>query len=135
MQLVWEFCAALDKGKKRPAANPLLSYQHESQPEFIYNPYTVLARSQQIAHLLNLMIEANGADFGNIQLFDSSCSALRIVAEQGFGGEFLSYFVTVCSGSFSCGQAMNRRSRIRIVGSNPIAPTIFPVSSTAFSHK
>lgn len=79
-----------------------------------YNPYAVLVRSPQIPALLDLMIEATAADFGNVQLLDSSRRGLKIVAHQGFGREFLSYFDTVCSGSFSCGAAMYERRRIAV---------------------
>lgn len=74
-----------------------------------YNPYTILASSPRIPELLDLMIEATGADFGNVQLLDCSRRRLKIVAHQGFGRKFLSYFDTVCGGSFSCGAAMNER--------------------------
>jgi len=79
-----------------------------------YNPYTVLASSPQIPTLLTLMIEATAADFGNVQLLDSSRRGLRIVAHQGFGSEFLSYFDVVCGGNFSCGAAMNEQRRVAV---------------------
>jgi GAF domain-containing protein len=65
-----------------------------------------------IPELLRSCIEVTAANFGNVQLFDSSRRSLRIVAQEGFGSEFLEYFQTVCSGIFSCGEAMNQRSRV-----------------------
>jgi GAF domain-containing protein len=76
------------------------------------NPYAALANSPQIAELLILIIKLTAADFGNVQLFDSSRSRLRIVAQLGFAVEFLNYFDTVCSGTFACGAAMNQHSRV-----------------------
>jgi hypothetical protein len=77
-----------------------------------YNPYMVLASRPEIPQLLSFMIQATGADFGNIQLFDSSRPGLRIVAQHGFEAEFLTYFDNVCNGSFACGAAMNQHSRV-----------------------
>jgi hypothetical protein len=65
-----------------------------------------------IPELLRSCTEVTEADFGNVQLFDSSRRALTIVAHEGFGSEFLEYFQTVSGGSFSCGEAMNQRSRV-----------------------
>lgn len=79
-----------------------------------YNPYTILAGNPRIPELLALMIDATGADFGNVQLLDSSRRRLKIVAHQGFGREFLSYFDTVCGGSFACGAAMNEHCRVAV---------------------
>jgi len=59
------------------------------------------------------IIEAPGADFGNVQLFDSTNQVLRIVAHRGFEGEFLDYFDSVsCDHDCLCGAAMNTRTRI-----------------------
>jgi DNA-binding NarL/FixJ family response regulator len=76
------------------------------------NPYLLFAGSPWIPKLLESTIEATAADFGNVQLFDSSRQGLRIVVHHGFGSEFLTYFETVCNGSSPCGEAMNRRSRV-----------------------
>lgn len=80
----------------------------------ILNPYEVFAYSPHIPELLASMIEATSADFGNVQLLDSSRPGLRIVAHKGFGPEFLHYFETVCTGKYSCGTAMKRQSRILV---------------------
>jgi len=79
-----------------------------------YDPYDAFAQNRQIPELLQSVIAATAADFGNIQLFDRSRSGLRIVAQHGFGREFLSYFDTVCSGSFACGAAMTQHSRVTV---------------------
>src|ERR1700746_589366 len=87
-----------------------------------HNPYALFANSPSISELLSSAIEATSADFGNVQLFDSTSRALRIVAQHGFKGEFLSYFSTVCAGNCACGAALKERTRIvvRDVGSDPI---------------
>ncbi|HLV88117.1 MAG TPA: GAF domain-containing protein [Candidatus Sulfotelmatobacter sp.] len=79
-----------------------------------YNPYVTFASHEQIPQLLGSMIEATFADFGNVQLLDSSRSALRIVAHHGFGAEFLRYFEAVCANRYSCGAAMNRQVRVAV---------------------
>jgi len=86
------------------------------------NPCLLFASSPWIPQLLESTIEATAADLGNVQLFDSSRQGLRIVAHQGFGSEFLTYFDTVCNGSSPCGEAMNRRSRVIVadVASDPL---------------
>src|SRR5262245_26862023 len=52
------------------------------------------------------------ADFGNIQLFDPSTGALKIVAHRGFKQDFLDYFDNVNEGTGSCGTALKRRERV-----------------------
>lgn len=85
------------------------------------NPYMLFASSPWIPKLLASTIEATLADFGNVQLFDSSRQGLRIVAHLGFGSEFLTYFETVYRGT-PCGEAMNRRARVIVpdVASDPL---------------
>jgi len=52
------------------------------------------------------------ADFGNIQLFDPSTGALKIVAHRGFKQDFLDYFDNVHEGTGSCGTALKRKERV-----------------------
>src|SRR5262245_1716088 len=52
------------------------------------------------------------ADFGNIQLFDPSTGALKIVAHRGFKQDFLDYFNNVHEGTGSCGTALKRKERV-----------------------
>jgi len=52
-------------------------------------------------------IAISGAQKGNLQLFDETSRSLRIVAQQGFGEEFLKYFENVDDHvAASCGTAM-----------------------------
>lgn len=86
------------------------------------NSYRNFSRSRS-ADLLNSVIEVTGADFGNVQLLDSSEHVLRIVAHQGFDNEFLNYFETVRAESgCACGAAMERQTRLMVadVASDPI---------------
>ena len=86
------------------------------------NPYVLFGSNPFIPKLLRLCVEATGADFGNVQLFDSSRQELTIVSHHGFGSEFLDHFRTVSSDSSACVRAMNRRSRVvvRDVASDPL---------------
>ncbi len=77
------------------------------------NPYARFRDCDWVHNLLDSTLQAMGADFGNIQLFDSSQRALKLVAHHGFQHEFLTYFETVnCDDNCACGSAMNRRSRV-----------------------
>jgi signal transduction histidine kinase/DNA-binding response OmpR family regulator len=62
--------------------------------------------------VLDAVIELQGADFGNIQLYDETVGDLRIVAQRGFGQEFLEYFqsVRVDDGSV-CARALRATER------------------------
>jgi DNA-binding NarL/FixJ family response regulator len=87
------------------------------------NPYLRFAASALISEFLASVIDATGADFGTVQLFDSTNGVLRIVAQHGFQSEFLNYFDTVSdSKECVCGTAMNGRSRIVVtdVATNPL---------------
>jgi two-component system, chemotaxis family, CheB/CheR fusion protein len=65
--------------------------------------------------VLDATIELQGADFGNIQLFDSATRTLKIVAHRGFNQEFLDYFASVDAGDRSaCGLALRSGARIII---------------------
>ena len=57
-----------------------------------------------------------------MQLFVSANRVLSIVAQHGFGSEFLRYFDTVSDGGSACGAAMNRRCGVVIpnVASDPL---------------
>src|SRR5262249_12926418 len=62
------------------------------------------------------IIDATDADFGNVQLFDSTNQVLRIAAHRGFATEFLDYFETVsCDDDCLCGAAMNARTRMVVL--------------------
>ena len=76
------------------------------------NPYLTFRENALISEFLKSIIDATGADCGNVQLYDSRTSVLRIVAHRGFEAEFLDYFDTVgCDHDCVCGKAMSNRSR------------------------
>jgi signal transduction histidine kinase len=57
--------------------------------------------------LLDAVLEAHGAERGNIQLYDPQSRALRIVVQRGFDEAFLTHFQTVSAGDGSaCGRAL-----------------------------
>jgi signal transduction histidine kinase/DNA-binding response OmpR family regulator len=63
--------------------------------------------------VLDAVIELQGADFGNIQLYDPAGGALRIMAQRGFGPAFLDYFQSVCADDGSiCGRALRATERV-----------------------
>jgi hypothetical protein len=47
----------------------------------------------------------SGPDRGNLQLVNRAAGGLRIVAEHGFGSEFLEYFAVVDDDRSACGRA------------------------------
>jgi DNA-binding NarL/FixJ family response regulator len=86
------------------------------------NPHALL-HSASILPFLAKIIEATKADFGNVQLFDSTTRELRIVAHQGFESEFLDYFAAVsCDHGCACSAAMINRCRMVIsdVAADPL---------------
>jgi len=91
-----------------------------------HNPYLLLRSSESISEFLASIIDATEANFGNVQLFDSTNQVLRIVAHRGFESEFLDYFDTVsCEDDCLCGAAMKAGSRIIVtdVMSDPVYST------------
>jgi len=111
---------AVLKGKRFLSAS--LAAQHlvsshsaasESGDRVEDNPYLRFAGNALISEFLASVIDATAADFGNVQLLDSTNSVLRIVAQHGFQSEFLNYFDAVSvSKECVCGAAMSGRSRI-----------------------
>jgi len=63
-------------------------------------------------NLLDAVIEATQADFGDLQLMDSSSGGLKIVAQRGFENDFLDFFRCVKDESTACGVALKRRQRV-----------------------
>jgi PAS domain S-box-containing protein len=68
-----------------------------------------------LADVLEEAVRTTGADFGNVQLLNPDSRALEIVAQCGFGAEFLEHFreVRLDEGS-CCAQAMEQGERIVI---------------------
>jgi GAF domain-containing protein len=62
-----------------------------------------------VTALLDTVIEATRADFGNVQLVNPSTGALEIVAHRGFGPDFLGFFREVRDAGSACGAAMHSR--------------------------
>jgi GAF domain-containing protein len=87
------------------------------------NPYARLRDCDWVHDLLSSTLQLTAADFGNVQLFDSSRRALKLVAHRGFQHEFLTYFNTVNNDDdCACGSAMNCRSRVAVtdVATDPV---------------
>jgi hypothetical protein len=60
-------------------------------------------------------LSLGGADRGNLQLVNPATGSLVIVAEHGFGAEFLEYFAVVDDDRSACGRAAKRRAQTFIV--------------------
>lgn len=67
-----------------------------------------------LEQVLDATIELQGADFGNVQLYDPATKGMRIVAHRGFQQDFLDYFSHVEEGSAACGRALKNRERVVI---------------------
>lgn len=73
--------------------------------------------------ILDAGIEIAGADFGNIQLCNPEGNALKLVAQHGFGPEFVRYFEVVHYGANCvCGTALKVRRQVIVedVSTDPI---------------
>jgi hypothetical protein len=60
-------------------------------------------------------LSLGGADRGNLQLVNPATGSLVIVAEHGFGAEFLEYFAVVEDDRSACGRAAKRRAQTVIL--------------------
>jgi hypothetical protein len=60
-------------------------------------------------------LSLGGADRGNLQLVNPATGSLVIVAEHGFGAEFLEYFAAVDDDRSACGRAARRHAQTVIV--------------------
>ena len=54
------------------------------------------------------------AERGNVQLADPATGALRIVAQRGFGREFVEYFAVVADDRSACGRAAQQHAQVVI---------------------
>jgi signal transduction histidine kinase len=63
---------------------------------------------------LDAVMELQGANFGNVQLYDSNRESLVIVAHRNLSSEFLSRFALARGGGLACGRSLSARSRVVI---------------------
>jgi PAS domain S-box-containing protein len=64
-----------------------------------------------LEEVLNATIALQSADFGNLQLYNERTQALEIVAQRGFGQDFLNHFSAVNESGAACGRALKRAER------------------------
>ena len=65
--------------------------------------------------VLDATIEMQGADYGDVQLYDEATGTLKIVAHRGLDQDFLDHFATVdANESSACGLALRSRTRVVI---------------------
>jgi hypothetical protein len=121
-QLWWELDRLLPRDPIQPDPTLPLAERSDRAYQAENNPYVAFKHSVQNSALLLSTMEATCADFGCVQLFHASNRELKIVAQYGFGNEFLSYFDTVRDCDCACGKAMSRRSRVLVsdVASDPL---------------
>jgi two-component sensor histidine kinase len=65
-----------------------------------------------LSEITKTAIAISGANKGNLQLYDATSGSLTIVAQQGFQGDFLKFFVTVRGNEAACGAAMSTAKQI-----------------------
>jgi GAF domain-containing protein len=70
-----------------------------------------LSRPRLLGKVLEGALSLCGADRGNLQLVNPTAGSLVIVAEQGFGAEFLEYFAVVDDDGSACGRAARRHAQ------------------------
>jgi hypothetical protein len=71
-----------------------------------------------IAKALEGALSLGGADRGNLQLVNPATGSLVIVAEHGFGAEFLEYFAAVDDDRSACGRAAKHNAQTFIIDVN-----------------
>jgi PAS domain S-box-containing protein len=67
-----------------------------------------------LEEVLNATIALQSADFGNLQLYNERTQTLEIVAQRGFGQDFLNHFSAVNESGAACGRALKRSERVII---------------------
>lgn len=78
--------------------------------------FSLLTEHWEEHDVLSVVVEIarkiNGADRGNLQLFDRGLGGLRIAAQHGFEQPFLDFFELVADDGSACGEAMARNQVI-----------------------
>ena len=67
-----------------------------------------------LEEVLDATMALQGADLGNIQMYNAETQALEIIAQRGFAKDFLEHFRSVRDDSSACGRAMKLRQRVII---------------------
>src|SRR3984893_6799550 len=67
-----------------------------------------------LEEVLNATIALQSADFGNLQLYNERTQTLEIVAQRGFGQDFLNHFSALNESGADCGRALKRAERVII---------------------
>jgi PAS domain S-box-containing protein len=89
-----------------------------------------------LEQVLDAAIDLQGADFGDVQLYDGENGTLRIVAHRGVGQEFLEHFACVdADDTCACGTALKLGKRVIIedvAEYAPFAPHLGVASRTGY---
>jgi PAS domain S-box-containing protein len=91
--------------------------------------------SAVLEQMLTAAMEVQGADFGNVQLFDAELGGLVIVLQRNFKRPFLEHFALVRCDDCICGRAARTRARIIIedVRADPgFAPHLHVAAAAGF---
>lgn len=107
-------CRGRGQHEQRKVCPACYGEGHFNETKFLReaNAYHGLRNAGFLGGFLTAAIDVSGADFGNIQLFNSLDGSLRIAAQRGFGKEFLDYFQAVKGRRCGCGAAMSSMSRV-----------------------
>jgi PAS domain S-box-containing protein len=111
-----------DISERKQAETELLALKDELNAELsamtrLHELSTRLLATSELQPLLEEVLDASiqlqGADFGNIQLYNPETGKLDIVVHRGFDQEFLDYFRDTGENA-ACGRAMKQGKRVLI---------------------
>ncbi len=88
------------------------------------------ARRAVLSSALDAALGLTGAPMGNLQVLDSATRTLNIVAQRGFGPEFLGFFQSTSPGDAACGNALESGAPV-VVEDVRTSPVYSPASRKA----
>jgi hypothetical protein len=80
----------------------------------LQDPHAAPTLGALLDEVLEFALTVLHAERGNVQLIDPATGALRIVAQRGFGSEFMVYFAAVADDRSACGRAAQQRAQVVI---------------------
>ena len=80
----------------------------------LQDPHAAPTLGALLDEVLEFALTLLHAERGNVQLADPATGALRIVAQRGFGPEFVEYFAVVADDRSACGRAAQQHAQVVI---------------------